>query len=135
MNSKENAVEKRCSKCSSVVGKGRTHKCTKAKMQENLHKIVKQKSFRSKQQIGGKIIKSIFDDEGVSKQGGTVMLATGGKKLPVSLSMKFNKVKFTHKDLKHLQGIHGNSDQAIKKTTQEIRHVLGRTSVEPEFPG
>ena len=30
--------------------------------------------------------------------------------------------------------IHESSDRAIKKTAQAIRHVLGRTSVEPGFP-
>ena len=48
------AAESRCVNCYAVVGKGRTHKCTKTKMQDNLHNIVKSKSLKSKEKIGEK---------------------------------------------------------------------------------
>lgn len=126
-------IEKRCSFCSAVVGKGRTHKCTKKNMQDNLHKIVKNKSLKSKEKIGSKIIKTLFDDKGGNRRGGTVILSTGGKPLPVSLSCKVNKARFTHEDLKRLQVVHGTSDRGILKTAQAIRHVLGRKSVQSGF--
>ena len=66
-------------------------------MQENLHQLVKQKSLKSKEKIGGQIIKNIFNEKGASQAGGTVMLCTGGKQLPVSLRIKANKDRFTHK--------------------------------------
>ena len=47
-------AESRCVNCYAVVGKGRTHKCTKTKMQDNLHNIVKSKSLKSKEKIGEK---------------------------------------------------------------------------------
>ena len=100
-------------------------------MQENLHKIVKQKSLKSKEKIASNVIKNIFDNKGVNKRGGTVMLSTGGDKLPVSLSLKVNKVRFSHENLKRLQVVQGSSDRGIIKTAQAIRHVLGRDSIEP----
>ena len=102
-------------------------------MQENLHQLVKQKSLKSKEKIGGQIIKNIFNEKGASQAGGTVMLCTGGKQLPVSLRIKINKVRFTHENLKRLQVIHSSSDRGIKATAQAIRHVMGQNSVEPRF--
>ena len=92
-------VENRCSVCHAVVGKGRSHKCTKTNMQDNLHKIVKSKSLKSKEKIGGSVLKNIFAEKVVSARGGTVMLTTGGSKLPVTLSMKLNKPRFSHANL------------------------------------
>lgn len=126
-------VEHRCSLCHAVVGKGRSHKCTKTGMQDNLHKIVKDKSLKSKEKIGGKVLKNIFDEKVVSARGGTVLLSTGGRKLPVTLSLKLNKPRFTHSNLRRLQVIKGDSDRGIKKFAQAIRHTFGRQSVEPGF--
>ena len=100
---KKSSVENRCSDCHGLVGKGRSHKCSKTAGQDNLHKLVKQKSLKSKEKIGAKVIKGIFDDKNVSRRGGTVMLATGGSaKLPVSLSIRMNKVRFSHENLRKL---------------------------------
>ena len=66
----------------------------------------------------------MFDDEGVNPNGGTVLLTTGGRKLPVSLSLKINKTRFSHVNLKRLQVLHSSSDRAIKKTAQAIKHVF-----------
>jgi hypothetical protein len=62
-------VESRCALCHSVVGKGRSHKCSKIQMQENLHKLVIQKSMKSKEKIGGKVLKNIFDVKTSDKEG------------------------------------------------------------------
>ena len=102
-------------------------------MQKNLHQLVKQKSLKSKEKIGGKIVKNIFDDKGVSQAGGTVLLCTGGKKLPLSLRIKVNKIRFTHENLKRLQVIRSSSDRGIKATAQAIRHVMGWKSIELGF--
>ena len=126
-------VESRCVKCHSVVGKGKPHKCSKSEMRDNLHKLVKHKSPKSKERLVSATIKSIFDDKGANTRGGTVMLATGGKKLPVSLSVKINKRRFTQENLKRLQVLKGDSDRGIKKVAQAIRHVFGRDSVETGF--
>ena len=126
-------METRCSLCSAVVGKGKTHKCTKVNMQDNLHQLVKQTSLKSKEKIGGQIIKNIFNEKGASQTGVTVMLCTAGKKLPVSLRIKVNKVRFTHENLKRLQMIHSSSDRGIRTTAQAIRYVMGRNSVEPRI--
>lgn len=127
-------VESRCGSCYSLIGKGRVHKCNKRTGQDNLHKMVKSKSLKSKEKIGAKVIKGIFDDKNVNKRGGTVMLASGGSaKLPVSLSIKMNKIRFSHENLRRLQVVMGQSDRGIKKTAQAIRHTLGRSSVESGF--
>ena len=119
-------TETRCTVCSSVVGKGRTHKCSKQQMQDNLHRLVAQKSLKSKEKIASNVIKHIFDDKGVSRRGGTVLLSTGGEKLPVSLSLKMNRVRFSHENLKRLQVVQGSSDRVIRKTAQALRHILGK---------
>ena len=126
-------VEHRCAQCHGVVGKGRSHKCSKIAMQDNLHKIVKNKSMKSKEKIGGNVLKNIFEDKVVSARGGTVLLSTGGRKLPVTLSLKLNKPRFSHENLRRLQVIKGDSDRGIKKFAQAIRHAFGRKSVEPHF--
>ena len=80
---------------------------------------MKSRSLKSKEKIGGKVIKGIFDDKNVSRRGGTVLLTTGGAaKLPVSLSIKVNKVRFSHENLRKLQVIKGQSDRGVKKTAQ-----------------
>ena len=108
-------VEKRCTSCQALVGKGRLHKCTKKDMQDNLHKMVRGKSLKSKEKIGSKIIKDLFDAKDSSKKGGTVLLATGGPlKLPISLSIRINKVRFSHENLRRLQVVMGQSDRGIK---------------------
>lgn len=108
-------VENRCSSCHGLVGRGRLNKCTKTAGQDNLHKLVKNKSLKSKEKIGGKVIKEIFDEKNVTRRGGTVMLATGGSaKLPVSLCIKVNKVRFSHENLRRLQVVMGQSDRGIK---------------------
>ena len=69
----------------------------------------------SKEKIGGKVIKEIFDEQNMTRRGGTVMLATGGSaKLPVSLCIKVNKVRFSHENLRRLQVVMGQSDRGIK---------------------
>ena len=102
-------------------------------MQNNLHKLVKQKSLKSKEKIGGNILKNIFESKGENKRGGTVFLSTGGGNLPVSLSVARNKARFTHENLKRLQVVMGSSDRAIKKTVTAVRKVFGRKSIEPGF--
>ena len=97
------------------------------------HNIVKSKSLKSKEKIGGKVLKTIFEEKDVSSRGGTVLLATGGKKLPVTLSLRFNKPRFSHEHLRRLQVIKGDSDRGIKKIAQAVRHIFGRKSFEPGF--
>ena len=77
--------------------------------------IIKSKSLKSNEKIGGKVIKGIFDDKNVTRRGGTVMLATGGPdKLPVSLSINMNKIRFSHENLRKMQVVMGQSDRGIK---------------------
>ena len=124
-------VEPRCAKCHAVVGKGRTHKCSKVNMHDNLHKLVQQKSLKSKEKIGSKVLKNIFSEKTVSTRGGTVSLSTGSHKLPVTLSLKINKPRFSHENLRRLQVIKSDSDSGIKKFAQSISHKFGRKRVQP----
>ena len=128
-------VESRCSNCHAVIGKGRSHKCSKTQMQNNLHNLVKQKSLKSKEKIGGSVLKNIFDEKLVTRRGGTVFLSTGANKLPVTLSLKLNKPRFSHENLRRLQVAKGDSDRGIKKFAMAIRHVFGFKSVESGFAG
>ena len=70
-------VTSRCTSCRSIVGKGKSHKCTKTKNQDNLHKLVKQSSLKSKEKVGSNILKTIFEEKITSTRGGTVQLTTG----------------------------------------------------------
>ena len=126
------SVESRCSICHSVIGKGRSHKCSKTQMQNNLLQLVKQKSLKSNEKIGGNVLKNIFDEKLVTRRGGTVFLSTVAKKLPVTLSLKLNKPRFS---LERLQVVKGDSDRGIKKFAMAIRHVFGFKSVEPGLAG
>ena len=76
-------------------------------------------------------MKNIFHEKDVTVRCGTVALSTGGKKLPVTLSMKINKPRFTHENLRRLQVIKGDSDRGLEKFAQAVRHTFGRKSVEP----
>ena len=61
------------------------------------------------------------------------MLSTGEFKLHVTLSLKLNKPRFSHENLRRLQVVKGDSDRGIKMFAQAIRHTFGRKSVEPGF--
>ena len=51
-------------------------------------------------------LKSIADEKGVSTRGGTIVLSSGSKKIPVQLGISKSKTpvkKFTHEDLMAIQ--------------------------------
>ena len=96
-------------------------------MQDNLHKLVKSKSMKSKEKIGANVLKNIFEDKVVSARGGTVLLSIGGSKLPVTLRLKLNKSRFSHENLRRLQVVKGDSKKVwnldlVKALLREIGH-------------
>ena len=81
------------------------------------------------------MLKNIFDEKLVTRRGGTVFLSTGAKKLPVTLSLKLIKPRFSLENLRRLPVVKGDSDRGIKKFAMAIRHVFGFKSVEPGLAG
>ena len=53
----------------------------------------------------------------------------------MTLSLKLNKPRFSHENLRRLQVAKGDSDRGIKKFAMAIRHVFGFKSVEPGLAG
>ena len=58
-------VESRCTFCGSVVGKGRSHKCSKATARENKLGLVRNMSLKSKERTARDMLVHIFDEKGV----------------------------------------------------------------------
>ena len=71
-------VRPQCTICLSYVGKGMAHVCTKATRNQNQEKYVKANSTKSKSKVTGALVKSVFQDQGVSQRGGTLEIKTGG---------------------------------------------------------
>ena len=103
-----------CSKCRTLLGKGVSHICSKVQKQENILKIVRSSSRKSKSKVTSKILKGICSDDGVSTSGGTVSLSTGGTLLQVQVGKPRITAKvprFSHESLKRLQTVHNFSDR------------------------
>ena len=81
-------IRAQCTICLSYVAKGISHVCTKATRNENQQKYVKANSTKSKSKVTGALVKSVFQDQGVSQQGGTAVFKTGGRPLKVTLGAK-----------------------------------------------
>ena len=121
-----------CSKCLSIMSKGISHVCTKTMKQQNLANLVKSNSVKSKSKVTSEVLKSICSESGVTLKGGDIMLATGGKPLPVTIGNPPNllkKPRFTHDSLKRLQAAYNFSDRAIKGIAAAFRVEAGRKSV------
>ena len=106
-----------CSKCYCFVSKGVSHLCSKVQKQENLADFLKATSNRTKGKVTSTILKSLCSETGVTTQGGTVSLCTGGTPLPVQggKSRKLTKVpRFTLESLKRLQAQNNFSDRTTK---------------------
>ena len=125
-----------CSYCHTEVGQGRPHDCTRTEMQENLFDMIRHKSDKTQQQVTSKMLDALFDDKGVSKQGGVALLATKGT--PKSVTVGKTRVskpspKFTLEDMTKLQVSRNLSDKDTLAIASFIRTKGGRKIVEPNL--
>ena len=110
---------KLCKKCFAVIGRGRSHVCTKTEMRNNLSGIVKSRSKKSKGKVVASGLRAIFEDEG-HKRGGATTLPTGGTPMQVTMGIQTsrrhtkNAPRWSHDSLKRLQSTMNLSYRAIK---------------------
>ena len=122
-----------CSECHSEVGRGRPHECTRTVTQDNLVDLIRNHSEKTQQQVTSKILDAICDEKGVSRQGGSTMLATKG--LPKLVTIGKSRIskpapKYTLEDLSKLQVSRNLSDNDTLAVASFLRTKGGRKSVE-----
>ena len=122
-----------CSYCHSEVGQGFPHDCTRTDMQDNLYHMIRSHSTKTQEQVTFKMLDTLFQDKGVSKQGGVAHLATKGTPKPVTVGKSRNKKslpKFSVEDLTRLQVSRNLSDKDTLAVANFIRVKAGRGAVE-----
>ena len=67
-----------CSECHSKIVRGKAHDCTRTVKQNNLVELIRSSSEKTQQQVTSKILDAICEENGVSKEGGSTLLATKG---------------------------------------------------------
>ena len=106
-----------CSKCLSLFAPGKSHICLKTTKRDNLSEMVRQSSDKSKSTVTVSTLKTMAEDQGVSTKGGTVMLKSGSKVLPVQIGssrVKAVQGRFSHGSLMRLQVALNLSDNTLK---------------------
>ena len=113
-------VEKKCGGCGSLIGKDRSHKCTKATARANTIGIIRSMSLKSKERTTRDTLMNIFEDKGVKKSpsGSKTTLATGGRQVNIVYGghskASAKKRKWTKESLIKLQAALNLSDKKIK---------------------
>ena len=114
----EQMISLQCRVCLTYIGRGKTHKCTKKTKQTNLEELVKSTSFKTKGKVTSSCLKSVFADRGVSLRGGSTVLPTGSKALPVTVGTSrgrshIKRARFSVENLIKLQTALNLSDRKI----------------------
>ena len=95
-----------CSQCISEFAPGKPHYCVKTTRRENMLSLVRHSSAGSQSAVTVSTLKGLASEQGVSIKGGTVMLKSGSKVLPVQVGnsrVKPPVSRFSHEDLMALQ--------------------------------
>ena len=106
-----------CSKCFCEIGSRKPHLCDKKTKSDNLSKLVKNTSEKTRSKVTCHSLKTVAEDQGVGARGGTVQLGSGSKLLPVVVGTTKQKpklAKFSHENLLSLQLATNLSDKSIK---------------------
>ena len=124
-----------CKVCLSQIGQGLSHTCSKSTFREKISDLVREKSEKTKGRVVSTLLKGVYDDQNVDKEGGTVHLATGSKPLKVTLGAEAaglmgRRKFFSHKDLVQIKTNRNLSDKEILGLATDIRGVFGRNAVE-----
>ena len=122
-----------CSDCHSEIGPGKPHECTRTVTQENLVELIRNHSEKTQEQVTSKILDAICQEKGVSKEGGSTMLATKG--LPKLVTIGKSRTsrpnpKYTIEDLTKLQVSRNLSDNDTLAVASFLRTKGGKNSVE-----
>ena len=125
-----------CSYCHTEVGQGRPHDCTRTDMQANLFGLIRSHSEKTQEQVTSKMLDAIFQEKGVSKQGGVALIATKGT--PKSVTVGKSRAarpspKFSIEDLTRLQVTRNFSDKDTLAVANFLRVKAGRQAVEPNL--
>ena len=104
-----------CDRCFGVKT-GPTHICVKSNKSQNIVKMVRQTSDKSKAKVVSATLKTICEEQGISTRGGRLQLQTGSKSLPVQVGTPKNhpkKARFSYNNLKRLQAQNNLSDRVL----------------------
>ena len=120
-----------CTFCKAQLGPGLPHRCNRQERNSNLEELVKQSSEKGRERVISSQLKSVFEAQGVSAEGGTVSLSTGGTPIQATLGRRREKpsIKFTTEVLNNLQSSIGVSDRKMNIVGNFIRIECGRASV------
>lgn len=122
-----------CSNCHSEIGRGKPHECTRTTRHDNLVDLLRNHSEKTQQQVASKLLDAIYEDKGVSKQGGSTLLATKGQPKLVTVGTcrtKKPSPKYTIEDLSKLQVARNLSDKDTLAIGAFLRVKGGRSCVE-----
>ena len=122
ISDKKPGHSKRCDKCGSLIGKGRSHKCSKSVTRANTLGIIRTMSLKSKERTTRDALVDIFEDKGVKRSprsGARTTLYTGGRKVNIQYGSSpakgaVKKRKFTRESLQKLQLTLNLSDRQLK---------------------
>ena len=119
-----------CVVCRSSYGPGYQHVCSRAAKRESLEELIRNTSQKTKHRVLASQLKEVFHDQGVSTQGGTISLSSGGKcPLQASLGKTQTKPKFSNIIMNRLQSKIGVSDKKMNIIGNFLRAGCGRSSV------
>ena len=120
-----------CTFCKAQLGPGLPHRCNRQERNSNLEELVKQSSEKGRERVISSQLKSVFEAQGVSAEGGTVSLSTGGTPIQATLGRRREKpsIKFTTEALNNLQSSIGVPDRKMNIVGNFIRIECGRASV------
>ena len=121
------------SNCHSEIGCGRPHEGTRMARQDNLVDLVRNHSRKTQEHVASKLLDAIYEDKGVSKQGGSTLLATKGQTKLVTVGTcrtRKPNPKYTIEDLSKLQVARNLSDNDMLAIASFLRVKGGRSCVE-----
>ena len=125
-----------CPKCLTEKRRGRPHPCNNSAMLQNLDKRLPQKS---KEQFTSHQLKKLAESSNSSAGGpSTVMVSTGGPKLPVTvgnIEKAKKNLQFSHTDMNRIQSDLNLSDNQAEKLARDMRVVGGRDIIQPNLRG
>ena len=123
----------KCSLCHSEIGRGKVHECTRTTRHDNLVDLVRSHSEKTQEQVTSKLLDAIFEEKGVSKEGGSTTLATKGCPKMVAVgNSRSNKPnpKYSIEEISKLQVSRNLSDNDTLAIASFLRVKGGRKCVE-----
>ena len=120
----------RCEYCFAVVGKGRSHKCTKTARNKNQKAMVKAFSTEGQKRHTASLLNSFCEEEDIDKRTGTLLLNSGSKIKTINMGKMKPQAVMKVADMIKFGNENNFSDREVIKTGTLIRRVFGRNAVE-----